>query len=386
MNVCSISPPFQPVHPTATAAVDELRIVVDTNTTLGCATSGTPPPVVTWYKGSLPIEPTERISVTGSTLQIVTVTHDDGGSYRCEATNEVGTASDVVQLITLGKYCYCVVCVHTCTCAHVCVLVHMCTSVSTCTHVCVHTYVQVCVHVYVCVYMQYTMYVQYAMYCFLLCAFTLSIEPPTATTPSQLTLVARQPTTIACVTTGVPVPSVNWFGPDGSMLSNSATVSIATNGSLTISLAAQEDGGTFRCTATNEVGMATSSVAVTVHVPPTISIVTSEVTAVVRETARLECVANGNPPPIVTWTRNNAVLSDSRITQQSGVLIISSVALSDEGVYTCTASNLVGVAVGNISLVVHGEFVCSKRCCLVSILCIPSISEMLVMCIFELVN
>jgi hypothetical protein len=270
---------FVTVHPTATAAVDELRIVVDTNTTLGCATSGTPPPVVTWYKGSLPIEPTERISVTGSTLQIVTVTHDDGGSYRCEATNEVGTASDVVQLITL--------------------------------------------------------------------------EPPTATTPSQLTLVARQPTTIACVTTGVPVPSVNWFGPDGSMLSNSATVSIATNGSLTISLAAQEDGGTFRCTATNEVGMATSSVAVTVHVPPTISIVTSEVTAVVRETARLECVANGNPPPIVTWTRNNAVLSDSRITQQSGVLIISSVALSDEGVYTCTASNLVGVAVGNISLVVH---------------------------------
>ena len=141
------------------------------------------------------------------------------------------------------------------------------------------------------------------------------------------------------------------------MISNTSEVAIATNGDLILTLNSKDDGGEYTCEAVNEVAMATSSVAITVHVHPSTSATMETVTTLLGQTAELECVATGNPPPIVTWYRGTQVLTDldGRVSLLGGLLRIAIVTLDDEGVYTCTAVNSVGTASSDVQLIVYGE-------------------------------
>ena len=141
------------------------------------------------------------------------------------------------------------------------------------------------------------------------------------------------------------------------MISNTSEVAIATNGDLILTLNSKDDGGEYTCEAINEVAMATSSVAITVHVHPSTSVTMETVTTLLGQTAELECVATGNPPPIVTWYKDTRVLTDldERVSLLGGLLRIAIVTVDDEGVYTCTAVNSVGIASSDVQLIVYGE-------------------------------
>ena len=57
----------------------------------------------------------------------------------------------------------------------------------------------------------------------------------------------------------------------------------------------------------------------------------------------LECTADGNPRPKVTWSKLNSSLPVGRhVVESSGVLIVKDVRPGDDGVYSCKAKNLLG--------------------------------------------
>ena len=87
-------------------------------------------------------------------------------------------------------------------------------------------------------------------------------------------------------------------------------------------------------------------------------IVVPPVSIVVNETGitSLQCKVKGNPTPRVTWQKQNSSLPvGKRIVQTSGGLMIQDVASRDGGVYTCKASNILGVATSSAKLTVQGN-------------------------------
>lgn len=73
--------------------------------------------------------------------------------------------------------------------------------------------------------------------------------------------------------------------------------------------------------------------------------------------ADLECAADGNPPPNITWYRIKENSSSSRIQSDYNLSILKLVDLtpSEAGSYICVASNVFGEASARLSLVLTGR-------------------------------
>ena len=75
------------------------------------------------------------------------------------------------------------------------------------------------------------------------------------------------------------------------------------------------------------------------------------------QTAMLKCTADGNPPPHVTWSKLNSSLPVGRhVVESSGALIVKDVKPGDEGVYSCSADNLLGSVNATAKLTVQCKF------------------------------
>ena len=88
------------------------------------------------------------------------------------------------------------------------------------------------------------------------------------------------------------------------------------------------------------------------------SIVSPPVSMVVNETgaASFQCEVKGNPEPQVTWLKqNSSLLADKRVVKSRGGLMITDVTSQDGGMYTCEATNILGVMKSSASLTVQGE-------------------------------
>ena len=72
------------------------------------------------------------------------------------------------------------------------------------------------------------------------------------------------------------------------------------------------------------------------------------------QTAIFKCTVDGNPLPQVTWSKLNSSLPVGRhVVQSSGALIVKDVRPDDEGVYSCTAKNLLGSVNASANLIVQ---------------------------------
>ena len=75
------------------------------------------------------------------------------------------------------------------------------------------------------------------------------------------------------------------------------------------------------------------------------------------QTAFLKCKADGHPPPHVTWSKDNSSLPDGRhVVESSGALVVKNLKSEDDGVYSCTAENLLGSVSASAKLTVQCEF------------------------------
>ncbi|XP_069133869.1 hemicentin-1-like isoform X10 [Argopecten irradians] len=199
---------------------------------------------------------------------------------------------------------------------------------------------------------------------------TVSIPQPsyTATTSTTVTLV--------CTVTANPThTSVSWEKLNNNVyqevpITSNTRYSGGTAGSenLVITNAEHGDSGTYRCTATNTVGTGTSGTTqLTVSGSiPTVSIPQPSYTATTSTTVTLVCTVTANPTHTsVSWEKlNNNVYQEVPITSNtrysggtagSENLVITNAQPGDSGTYRCTATNIVGTGTsGTTQLAISG--------------------------------
>ncbi|XP_064606178.1 LOW QUALITY PROTEIN: leucine-rich repeats and immunoglobulin-like domains protein 2 [Liolophura sinensis] len=122
----------------------------------------------------------------------------------------------------------------------------------------------------------------------------------------------------------------------------------------------QDDAaGKYQCIISNNFGPAYSKKAdITVHVYPWFTKTPIDVTVKAGSTAKLECAAKGQPPPQIAFQKDGgddfpaARERRMHVMPTDEVFFIVSVKSSDEGVYSCTATNDAGTIIANASLTV----------------------------------
>ena len=86
------------------------------------------------------------------------------------------------------------------------------------------------------------------------------------------------------------------------------------------------------------------------------SVSPSDTTVVQGENVALSCQATGVPQPLITWQKKDGGQLPGKRSLVSGVLRMYGVRKKDEGVYVCTASNILGFKQAEALLTVNGEY------------------------------
>uniref|UniRef100_H3D4F7 Heparan sulfate proteoglycan 2 n=1 Tax=Tetraodon nigroviridis TaxID=99883 RepID=H3D4F7_TETNG len=151
-----------------------------------------------------------------------------------------------------------------------------------------------------------------------------------------------------CQALGEPEPTVQWSKVGGSLPAHI----MVKGGMLRIEQVTEVDAGQYRCTATNDVGSVQSQVVLNVQSLPQISALPEKKEVTVGSDAVLPCVASGYPAPEIRWSKLEGELP-SKCLQEVNVLTVPRVAHEDSGTYVCTASNKQGKVEAFTRLQVH---------------------------------
>ncbi|CAG07439.1 unnamed protein product, partial [Tetraodon nigroviridis] len=161
---------------------------------------------------------------------------------------------------------------------------------------------------------------------------------------------------LECIVQGLPTPKVSWLRRDGEM-SESRTSKEMFDRRLYFNNISESDGGEYQCIAENSQGKIVHTYTVTVEASPYwINAPASQLYAP-GETVKLDCQADGIPPPTITWTVNGVPLSATaveprRLLTDSGSLILKDVSFGDTAIYQCQASNKHGTILTNTNVYV----------------------------------
>ncbi|XP_055962583.1 hemicentin-1 [Sorex fumeus] len=181
--------------------------------------------------------------------------------------------------------------------------------------------------------------------------FEVSVHVPPSikpSGPSERAVVTRQPVSLQCVAHGIPSPALTWLKDSQPVDTARGGLRIQSSGRvLQIASAQLEDAGRYTCVATNAAGEAQRHVQLHVHVPPHLEDAGKMLNETVVENSpiQLECRAAGNPPPAITWYKDNRLLSGApgvTYLNRGQVLDIERAQVSDAGVYKCVAMNSAG--------------------------------------------
>ncbi|XP_011348156.1 leucine-rich repeats and immunoglobulin-like domains protein 3 isoform X2 [Ooceraea biroi] len=119
------------------------------------------------------------------------------------------------------------------------------------------------------------------------------------------------------------------------------------------------NAGRYQCMVTNNYGTTYSAKAkLSVLVFPTFSKIPHDIRVTAGSTARLECSAEGQPPPQIAWQKDGGndfpAARERRMHMMptDDVLFIVDVKMADTGIYSCTAQNTAGLIVANASLTI----------------------------------
>nr|XP_045374403.1 basement membrane-specific heparan sulfate proteoglycan core protein [Camelus bactrianus] len=178
----------------------------------------------------------------------------------------------------------------------------------------------------------------------------ISIDPPSSTVQQG------QDASFKCLIHDGAAPiSLDWKTRNQELEDN---VHISPNGSIiTIVGTRPSNHGAYRCVASNAYGVAQSVVNLSVHGPPTVSVLPEgPVRVKVGKSVALECVSAGEPRSSARWTRTG---TPTHLEQRAyghldshTVLQISSAKPSDAGTYVCLAQNALGTAQKRVEVIV----------------------------------
>ncbi|XP_035696465.1 protein amalgam-like isoform X1 [Branchiostoma floridae] len=139
---------------------------------------------------------------------------------------------------------------------------------------------------------------------------------------------------------GIPVQSIG--------VSSKYSGGTLSSPSLTVRHVTRADTGSYTCVVNHVVRPVTSSVQLKVLYPASIISISDAIAVTVSDRVTLQCVADGNPPPNITWTKNGVLLPSVAHTLSNDVrassVTLKRVRMNNTGAYVCAASNGVGKA------------------------------------------
>ncbi|XP_057363933.1 hemicentin-1 isoform X3 [Manis pentadactyla] len=180
-------------------------------------------------------------------------------------------------------------------------------------------------------------------------------QPVIQPQPSELDVILNNPIFLPCDATGTPSPFITWQKEGINVITSGRSHAVLPSGSLQISRAAREDGGTYMCVAQNPAGTALGKIKLNVQVPPVISPHPKEYIIAVDKPIMLPCEADGLPPPEITWHKDGHEIMGSirEHILSSGALQIAFAQPGDSGQYICMAANVAGSSSTSTKLTVH---------------------------------
>ncbi|XP_055934961.1 neogenin-like isoform X2 [Argiope bruennichi] len=173
--------------------------------------------------------------------------------------------------------------------------------------------------------------------------------------PHDLTVYPGQTAYFPCSIQGHPPADIIWYKDDRLLRLDKDRMTLLPSGALEIQHVKSSDSGTYKCNASNierhrisAIGTLTVSLDYAevskLSAPQFIAVPRSSF-VVESESITLDCAANGNPTPKITWLKDGATIdlqdgSDGRHRiVGAGSLMINPVKEGDDGTYMCRAEN-----------------------------------------------
>uniref|UniRef100_A0A7E4UT28 Muscle M-line assembly protein unc-89 n=1 Tax=Panagrellus redivivus TaxID=6233 RepID=A0A7E4UT28_PANRE len=275
--------------------------------TLKCKVKGEPRPTIKWTRGGVDVALSDRVTTNYAedgiiTLTITNATDADSGEYRCEATNDYGSAWTEAPIILAAA-----------------------SSLPTDGEA---------------------------------PDFTAPVRPVTVAQGAVAVLEGK--------IIGTPAPEVKWYKGGKEIKKDDAryvTEALADGTQrLTVKDAQYVDVGEYRCEATNKWGDVWSDATLTVHaasseiegheqIVPTFTQTLQETTAKENEHHEFEVMVGGEPKPEIKWFKDNKPIdaNDAHFKQSvdndgKAKLVIANTEKADAGKFTCEATNDAGKA------------------------------------------
>ncbi|CAI9559746.1 unnamed protein product, partial [Staurois parvus] len=182
-------------------------------------------------------------------------------------------------------------------------------------------------------------------------SITIQYGPSFTELPSDLSLNKGEKLRLTCKATGNPRPHITW-----TFKHKSTPVQIGQSkylNDLIIERVSKVDDGTYTCIAENIVASINATVNVFVKEPPVlVGFHLTNQTAALGGSIILNCIVQGNPIPIIQWSRKeNEILFNRRFKQFiNGSLAIYNTTNEDIGDYICIATNDAGTMGHTVTL------------------------------------
>ncbi|XP_072426609.1 peroxidasin homolog isoform X2 [Chiloscyllium punctatum] len=177
--------------------------------------------------------------------------------------------------------------------------------------------------------------------------------------PQNTEVLVGSSITLECSAIGHPQPRITWTKGNGELLPAHSRYTTTPSGGLFIRNVTLQDHGQFICHASNNQDSIQSSASIIVQAPPRFTVTPKNQEVIEGHTVDFDCAAEGNPIPIIAWTKAGGQLPNDRrhAVLPTGTLRIIEVAAHDQGQYECQAISVVQVKLIPVQLKVQPKVI-----------------------------
>ena len=328
--------------PAVTTDVTNQTAVAGTNVTFLCAASGTAPLSYQWRLGS---PGTNFVGATNSSLTLTNVQSANAGSYRCVITNAAGAVTSSIAALTVN-----IPAAISANPTNVTVIagnsaVFNCSATGTAplgyqwrfggisinggtaSTLTVNNTASTNAGSYDCVVTNMAGSATSSS-----AALTVNVPPAITTNPAAQIVVAGTNVTFTCQASGTATLSYQWRFAGGNIGGATTTV-------YTLNNVQTNNAGSYDCVVTNVAGSATSSsAALTVNVPPSITTNPTNQTVLAGTNVIFICQSSGTGPLSYQWRFGGVIVGGATTT----ALTLNNVQTNNAGSYDCVVTNVAG--------------------------------------------